>query len=262
MQLCLVFCARLKSFLPCLTWSLLLLPSPRILAGQTVLTPLEKQALLAFNPSAKTFSSVTMSGTTTWVAGSLQDSGNVTLTCSADGSSSETWSLGSQPHSVASTSFASGRSCTYTDPKGAQHQDASLGCRRAIPWFAPWMSLPLLSSGSLLRTASLPLATGAEGATQVAYLTNVSLPSGQPSSFQKLLEQGTGVGVSYGLLTGLINQLDFNLSLDSDPAHVISYRIVFSDYRADAGFVLPHRIQRYIQRTLQADITINSITAE
>ena len=218
--------------------------------------------MLAFNPGAKTFSSITMSGTTTWIAGSLQDSGNISLTFSADGSSSETWSLGSQPHSLASSSFASGRSCTYTDSKGAEHQDASLGCQRAIAWFAPWMSLSFLSSGSLQRIASLPVAGGADNATQLTYVTNVSLASSQPSSLQSQLEQGTGVGISYGLLTGLVNQLDYNVALDSDPAHVIPYRIVFSDYRTEAGFVLPHRIQRYIQRTLQADITITSITAE
>ena len=261
MRPCSSFCVR-KAFLLCLTCFFLLIAAPHLLQAQTLLTSLEQGALLAFNPGAKTFSSITMSGTTTWVAGSLQDSGNIALTFSADGSSSETWSLGSQPHSLASSSFASGRSCTYIDSKGAEHEDASLGCQRAIPWFAPWMGLSFLSSGALVKIASLPLAGEAENATQLTYVTRPSAASSQPSNLQNLFEKGTGVGVSYSTQTGLASQLDFNLALDSDPAHVIPYRIVFSDYRAEAGFVLPHHIQRYIQRTLQADITITSITVQ
>jgi hypothetical protein len=84
---------------------------------------MEQQAVLAFNPDAKTFSTITFSGTAAWTAGSLQDSGSVVLTASADGSSNETWSLSSQPHTLASTSFASGRSCSYMDAAGKSHQD-------------------------------------------------------------------------------------------------------------------------------------------
>ncbi len=87
-QLLRLLCARLdlvRSFLLCLSWPLLLTALP-ILAAQTVLIHLEQQALLAFNPGAKTFSSITLSGTTTWIAGSLQDSGNVVLKFSMDGS--------------------------------------------------------------------------------------------------------------------------------------------------------------------------------
>lgn len=260
MQTCSSFFVR-KALLLCLIGFLLTATLPG-LEAQTVLTPLEQTALLAFNPGAKTFASITMSGTTTWVAGLLQDSGNVTLKFSGDGSSSEMWSLSSQPHSLASTSLAIGRTCTYTDSKGVEHQDATIGCQRAAPWFAPWMSMSFLSSGSMLRIASLPIASVAGNSTQLTYMTSLSLASSQPKTLQGLLEQETGVGVSYGALTGLVNQLDFNLAVDSDPAHIIPYRVVFSDYRIDAGFVLPHRIQRYIQRTLQADITITSITAE
>ena len=94
-------------------------------AQSATLTAVEQLASLAFNPSAKVFSSITLSGATVWTAGSLQDAGNVVFTASADGSSGETWSLASQPYSVLNTSFAEGRSCSSVDSAGKTHQDTS-----------------------------------------------------------------------------------------------------------------------------------------
>jgi hypothetical protein len=229
--------------------------------AQSTLTTSERAALLAFNPDAKTFSSITFSGTAAWTAGSLQDSGNVVLTASADGSSNETWSLSSQPHTLASTPFTSGRSCSYVDSAGKNHQDASSECFRAVPWFAPWMSLLMLPNNVLLRTSGVSLAAADGTTAQLQYMTNLgtaATPNPQLAAFSS----GTVIGLVVDPKTSLINEVDFNQTIDSDTARVIPYRIVFSDYRPEAGLILPHHIQRYIQRTLQTDITITNITAE
>jgi hypothetical protein len=229
--------------------------------AQSALTPMEQQAVLAFNPNAKTFSTLTFTGTAAWTAGSLQDSGNVVLTASADGSSNETWSLSSQPHTLASTAFTNGRSCSYVDSAGKNHQDASPGCFRAVPWFAPWMSMVMLPNNVLLRTSGAALAAADGTNAQLQYMTNLgtaTTPNPQLAAFNS----GTVVGLVVDPKTSLIDEVDFNQTIDSDTARVIPYRIVFSDYRPDAGLILPHHIQRYIQRTLQADITITNITAE
>jgi hypothetical protein len=229
--------------------------------AQSTLTTSEQAALHAFNPDAKTFSSLTFSGTAAWTAGSLQDSGNVVLTASADGSSNEKWSLSSQPHTLASTSFTNGRNCSYVDSAGKNHQDASPGCFRAVPWFAPWMSLLMLPNNTLLRTSGISLATADGTAAQLEYMTNLGTAA-TPNSQLAAFSSGTVVGLVVDPNTSLIDEVDFNQTIDSDTARVIPYRIVFSDYRPEAGLILPHHIQRYIQHTLQADITITNITAE
>ena len=229
--------------------------------GESTMTPMEQQAALAFNPDAKAFSKLTFSGTAAWTAGSLQDSGNVVLTASADGSSNETWSLSSHPHMLASTAFTSGRSCSYVDSAGKNHQDASSECFRAVPWFAPWMSLLMLPNNVLLRTSGVSLAAADGTNAQLQYMTNLgtaTTPNPQLAAFSS----GTVVGLVVDPKTSLIDEVDFNQAIDSDTARVIPYRIVFSDYRPEVGLILPHHIQRYIQRTLQADITITNITAE
>jgi hypothetical protein len=229
--------------------------------AQSTLTTTEQAALNAFNPDAKTFSTLTFSGTAAWTAGSLQDSGNVVLTASADGSSNETWSLSSHPHTLANTSFTNGRSCSYVDAAGKNHQDASPECFRAVPWFAPWMSLLMLPNNVLLRTSGAALAAADGTTAQLQYMTNL-VTAATPNSQLAAFSSGTVVGLVVDPKTSLIDEVDFNQTIDSDTARVIPYRIVFSDYRPAAGLILPHHVQRYIQRTLQADITITNITAE
>ena len=226
--------------------------------AQTALTPLEQHTLSSFNPAAKTFSSVTLSGATTWTAGSLQDSGSVVFKVSSDGSSSETWSLATQPHSITNTSFSDGRTCSSVDSVGKSHQIASSGCFRAVPWFAPWMSLLMLSNNVLLRTSGISFKGEVGADAQLQYMTNL----GGTVITNSAVLSGTAVGLILDPKTSFVNEMDFDESIDSDPARVISNRIVFSDYRTDSGLVLPHHIQRYIQHTLQADITITNITAE
>jgi hypothetical protein len=229
--------------------------------AQVSLTSVEQAAVQAFNPNSKTFSSITMTGNAAWTAGSFQDSGNIVLTASADGSSNETWSLSSQSHTLASTSFTNGRSCSYVDAAGKNHQDASPGCFRAVPWFAPWMSMPMLSNNVLLRTSNANVAATDGANAQLQYMTNLGTQV-TPSSGLSGISSGTVVGLVVDPKTSLIDELDFNEMIDSDSSRVIPYRIVFSDYRPDSGLILPHHIQRFIQRTLQADITIANITVE
>ena len=228
-------------------------------AQTATLTAVEQHALLAFNPTAKVFSSVTLSGATVWTAGSLQDAGNVVFTANADGSSSETWSLASQPYSVLNTSFADGRSCSSVDSAGKTHQDASPACFRAVPWFAPWLSLLMLSNNVLLPTSGANIMAAPQHGTQLQFMTNLGAATTASSA---AMRSGTVTELVVDPETSFINEIDFNQPINSDPARVIAYRVVFSDYRPDAGLVLPHHIQRFIQGTLQADTTITNITAE
>lgn len=231
-------------------------------AGQTLLNALEQQASLAFNPAGKTFSTLTLSGTTTWVAGSLQDAGTVVLKLSTDGSTSEVWSLGTMRHSVTQTAFSSSRTCSYTDAARGPHELSDANCLRAVPWFAPWSSVLFSSGGLVAKTPSTQVFGTLDTASQLTYITSLDLASSTPSSAQSQLQRYTAFRVSFAPLTSLPSELDYEQALDSDPAHTIQYKTIYSDYRLDAGYMVPHHIQRYVQRTLQADVIITSVTAE
>lgn len=234
-------------------------------SSQVTLTPFEAQSVLAFNPNVKVFKTLTLSGTATWIAGSLNESGNVSLTASIDGSTSEQWTLPTQSHTRTESSWIAGRSCTHTDKAGKQQEIADPSCFRGVPWFAPWMGFTLLPSAVVLAEEGTQATDTADGVVRFNYLTNLApLPaqSGAASSAPNLVQQGSAVAVLYDHTIALPSSLEYDYMINSDNAYVIKYRIVFSDYRVDAGLVVPHRIQRYLQRTLQADITINTVTAE
>ncbi len=233
--------------------------------SQGVLSAFEQQALLAFNPSAKVLNSITLTGNVVWTSGSLKEKGTVVLKASADGSTSETWTLPTQSYSQTTAALQVGRNCSLTDHAGAVHVDASPNCLRAVPWFAPWMGVSLISGTSVLGSDTSLAADLTSGTRKLNFQTSFSIASSAPAaSTNELtqLETRTAVTVSYDLLTAMPSALSFVQVLDSDPGHVLPYQIVFSDFRIEGGYIVPHRIQRYIQRTLQADITITSATAE
>jgi hypothetical protein len=120
------------------------------------------------------------------------------------------------------------------------------------------MSLLIISNNVLLRTSGISFKSEAGAEAQLQYMTN---PGGTVAT-NSAVRSGTAVELILDPKTSLVNEMDFDESINSDPARVISNRIVFSDYRTESGLVLPHHIQRYIQHTLQADITITNITAE
>ncbi len=231
----------------------------------SVLTPFEKQALLAFNPGASSLVSLTMTGNATWIAGSLQESGTVMLKASADGSTAETWTLPTQSHIHTSTAWSAGRSCSSTNSKGVVSDSSDPNCLRSLPWFAPWVGFTLLSKGVVLGSHVTQAADKASGNEKLAFQTilgNTGSPADPSTAKLAQLESRAAVTLTFDQQTALSSVLDFNQIIDSDPAHTILYRIIFSDFRTESGYVVPHHIQRYIQRTLQADITITNVNVE
>ena len=233
--------------------------------SQNILSAFEQQALLAFNPGAKVFNSLTLRGDVVWTSGSLKEDGSVVFKAAIDGSTSETWTLPTQSHSSTDSALKLGRSCIFTDHAGAVHANSDPNCLRSVPWFAPWMGVGLVSSSTILGSDTSLSTDLANGVRKLSFRTGFTASNSLPTALKSeltLLQTRTAVTVSYDQLTALPSGLSFVQVLDSDPVHVIPYQVLFSDFRPEAGYVIPHRIQRYVQRTLQADITITSATAE
>lgn len=234
-------------------------------SAQSGLTAFEQAAMQAFNPGNNKFSSLTMTGGAVWTAGSLTESGTVTFTMSSDGSFTETWSLPSQSHTFQSTMVSGRRTCTYTNPTGKQVSIEDASCLQAVPWFAPWFGLDSVANTLATATDTTQPSDTASGNERLSFIPNLAAPSGSSTAVQQsllLLQQGSSVNVSYNLTSALPAALNFNHLLDSNPSHSIQNDATFTDYRPEGGYMLPHHIQRYIQRTLQADITITSVTAQ
>lgn len=236
----------------------------QVALAQVALTPFEQRSISAFNPNATSFKAITLSGSVSWIAGSLNESGTLSLKVSTDGATEENWTLPTQSHSESRSSWGSGRSCVQTDKAGKQHSHMNPDCLRGVPWFAPWMGLTMLPTGAVLAQDMTSSTDTGNGVERLSYQSSVaaSLVAKTVSLITAAPQQSSAVSVLYDRTTALPSRLEYDYLVNSDPANAIKYKVVFSDYRPDAGLVVPHRIQRYIQRTLQADITINNVTAE
>ncbi len=185
-----------------------------------------------------------------------------------DGSTKEQWTLSNDTHSATQTGLLQARACSFTDSTGKQHTIADASCLRGTPWFAPWMGFQLLGSKLLTATDITSGTISPSGLETIQFAPQINTPSTAPTPTAKAktalakLQQAAATSIEYDLKTGLASAIDFTYQVDSDPSHGIVYRTVFSDYRLESGLIVPHHIERYLQRTLQADITITSVTAE
>lgn len=235
------------------------------LCAQAGHTPFEQAAAAAFNPGNKPFSSITMTGGAVWTAGDLTESGTVTFALSSDGSFTETWSLPSQSHTYQSAMLSGIQTCTYTDATGKQTSIQDTTCLQSVPWFAPWFGLSPGANARGFRTDVTQPSDAALGNKRLSFVPNISAPPGASAATAQPvaeLQQGALVNISYNATSALPVALNFAHLLDGNPAHSIQNDASFSDYRPEDGYMLPHHIQRYIQRTLQADITITTVTVQ
>lgn len=221
--------------------------------AQIVLDSQSQQIDGAFNPQHLNFNTVRLGGTVTWTAGGLNETGTILLQASIDGSVREEWNLTSRTHSEVRTPFTANRSCTWEESAGiVQDMSRDPDCFRPVPWFAPWLTTPLISGGLLVSPGISRQA--ASSYLQITYQpssTIVSLPS---------LGDSTSSTISYDNTTHLPAVVEYNYLTNSSSA--IKYKIIFSNFYPDSGLILPHRIQRYVQRSLQADIVVTTITVE
>jgi len=74
------------------------------------------------------------------------------------------------------------------------------------------------------------------------------------------LQKSTVVTVLYSAQSGLPAKLIYRQTADGDESREVEFSVEFSDYGEEAGFMVPHHIQRYVQRTLQLDLTVTSTT--
>lgn len=196
-----------------------------------------------------------MSGTVNFQAGSLEDSGPVTLQASADGSWSTTMNLSGGIRQESQTALGSGMGCQFQ--VGSQKSQAGRidNCRRSLTWFLPPISIQPSLLPSILGLEAAGTASAPELKTQLVF-------TDMPLSFAQATTDATTSNVMLDPKSLLPTSLSFNVFPDTGPAFPIPVRVEFSDYRTTGGAQIPYSIKRYLNGTLQADITISSVSIQ
>ena len=114
---------------------------------------------------------VQLNGNATWHAGSLNDSGTVTLTASSDGS----WQMlldlsGIGKKSESRTGAGLEATCQWSGSDGVLHPIAPGNCWKPATWFLPGLSLQSSIIPAYTATADLGNSTVGSGATFYRHL--------------------------------------------------------------------------------------------
>ena len=232
------------------------------LQAQTVPAPVlslfQQKAQLAFAPSGATFSNLTLTGSVDRTAGATKETGTITLHSSADGSSAESWSGAGADRVSTCTAWNETRSCALS-LAGKTQGLGGVANQRTVTWFAPWMALSLLSSLVSDATESKD-SKGDEVLTFApAYGSLASLSATRQKQVQSV-GQAAAVQVLYDAGTALPSGMHYTEPLSTETSNAIDISIVYGDYSLEQGFMVPHHIQRYIQRTLESDVHITSVS--
>jgi hypothetical protein len=229
--------------------------------GQTsVVSVFQTKAQTAIS-SGKSFNGLTLAANADWVAGSTHQTGTAQLKAGADGSGSLQLDIGDASRTEVQTKSDASRACTWTDHAGTSHDILGPNCLIAMPWFAPSLfTQPLSLLPALLGTIDEG-EVAKDGVTlhQISYQLN--LTGADSTSTQRMIRQST-VKVFYDPQTFLPQSLEYVVHPDNNELQDIPVRVVFSNYRASSGVLLPFHIERYLNRTLQLTLDVTNASIE
>jgi hypothetical protein len=208
--------------------------------------------------------SVALSGEATWYAGSLEDSGPITLTAADNGSAQMQMDLAATGQITESqTGLGSGAQCYWSGKDGVVHSVDAGDCWRPALWFLP----PLFLQPSVLSNEQLLVDLGAgtvgTGETVYHHVQGQIVPSAAstPSRGLRALAQRTTADIGLDPTSSLPVVLVYSVHPNGGAHIPVSIEIHYSDYRAVAGVQIPFHIERYVNGSLQLDIQLSAASA-
>jgi len=207
---------------------------------------------------SKPVHSVTLAATAQWVAGSDNESGNATLTASADGSFNVQFELSQSARTEAQTSFASGQSCTWSGTDGVAQSVAGQNCMSSLNWFLPLVSL---FGGQQLSNVNTALVNSGSSPQFLDMEQTQTPSSGLDPNTSALLTHLSTVDLYVDPTTYLPSIFAYNVHPDSNAATDIPVQVVFANYQNVSGVTLPFRITRYVNGVLNLDLTVTQASS-
>jgi hypothetical protein len=203
--------------------------------------------------------SVQLNGNASWYAGSLEDSGTVTLTAATTGSSQMQLQLASIGQRTESqTGTGSNAACQWASANGVANEVSLGNCWRPDLWFLPALSLqPTLLPSSL---TAVDLGVGPVGFSGNSYrhLQSQLVFSNLASQLSSNLAQQSTTDLGLDPTTLLPAVLAYTVHPDNGAQAQIGIEIHYSNYQAVNGVQIPFHIQRYVNGSLQLDIVLSS----
>jgi hypothetical protein len=214
----------------------------------------------AAQSGGKAISSINLSATAEWAAGSLQENGIAQLRANVDGSTTVALSVGQASRTETYSKDESSRSCQRADAAGKGYAIGGLNCVAATPWFAPILVTQAALNRTDLFTASDDGEISKDGTTYHQISLTRSF-TGTSDASSKSIQQSTKITILYDPQTLLPSILEYSIHPDGNDLRSIGVRVVFSDYRSVSGLMLPFHIDKYVNHSLQLTLSVSNAVA-
>jgi hypothetical protein len=202
---------------------------------------------------------VQLTGNATWQVGNLNDTGTATLSAATTGASLLQLSLSS---SGGRTEQQSGQgtnlSCTWAGEDGVAHAVDPGNCWRPEIWFLPPLSLQPSLLPNYLGAVDLGTTPVGFGPEQYRHLQAQLVLPDLTSALSAEVMQRSMADLGIDPATSLPAVLSYSIWPDNGAAIPIAIEIHYANYHAINGVQIPFTIQRYINGSLQLQITVTS----
>ena len=224
---------------------------------QTNATALIGQMSSAFS-GGQVIQKITLSGNATWHAGALEDSGPVSLTASPTGEFQLTLQLSRGQRLETRTGTGTSATCNWSGSDGIAHTIDLGNCWKPAVWFLPAISLQSSMLSSSLVAADLGQEGVGSDSTPYRHLKTELQLTGLSAAMIDSMEKRSATDIGLDPTTMLPAVLAYEVHPDNGASIPISIEAHYSNYQDVNGVKVPFLIQRYVNNSLQLEITLTS----
>ncbi|MGA3227982.1 MAG: hypothetical protein ABSC65_29730 [Acidobacteriaceae bacterium] len=202
---------------------------------------------------------VQLTGNASWHAGSINDTGSATLSAATTGSSQLQLSLSSSGTRIeAESGLGTNLTCSWSGEDAVAHTIDSGNCWRPVVWFLPPLSLQPSLLPSYLGAVDLGSGTVGFGTATYRHLQGeLVFPSLTGTLASDIMQRSTA-DLGLDPATFLPAVLSYSIRPDNGAPIPIAIEIHYSNYQAVNGVQIPFTIQRYVNGSLQLEISVSS----
>jgi hypothetical protein len=226
-------------------------------AQQAVVRDPQALTLIASSLNALTGSvsvnDATLQTTAAYVAGSDEESGTAILIARVNQESIVQLNLSGGIRQE----IRNGPAGAWSGPDATVHAMANHNCLTEASWFFPALTLEAIAADPTLAVSYLG-PDSSKGAT-LLHLQVARLLPGQSAGATALISTLSTMDIYFDPKTSLPLVLDFNTHPDTDANTNLPVEIQFGNYQNANGWLVPLRIQKYLQRTLLLDLTVSNV---
>jgi hypothetical protein len=202
---------------------------------------------------------VQLTGNASWHVGSLNDTGSATLSAATTGSSELQLSLSSSGARIeAESGLGTNQTCSWSGSDAIAHAIDPGNCWRPVIWFLPPLSLQPSLLPSYLGAADLGSGPVGFGRATYRHLQGeLVLPDLTGNLAGDIMQRSTAdLGLDPASLLPAV--LAYSIRPDNGAPIPIAIEVHYSNYQAINGVQIPFTIQRYVNGSLQLEISVSS----